>query len=87
MRTQSYYILIFSFFIILCNSCGKINSVKLTKEVKQSNEIKYAKGFDIKHFSEYKKLIINILAPIASRRKNLLVMYKLDMKLSFFKTI
>ena len=66
MRTQSYYILIFSFFIILCNSCGKINSVKLTKEVKQSNEIKYAKGFDIKHFSEYKKLIIKSPYPDAT---------------------
>ena len=57
------FLFLFSFCLIL-SSCGsKTQEKNQSKLVKQKSQIKYAKGFDIQHFNEGKRLIIKTPYP------------------------
>ncbi|QMU64501.1 MAG: ABC transporter substrate-binding protein [Flavobacteriaceae bacterium] len=59
MRILSYIKIYFLLWVLL-TSCDRKNTVKKTYETSQEKElVKYAKGFDIRYYENYKELIVN----------------------------
>ena len=66
MKNQKYSFLFIVIFSIIFSSCGEKKAINTKENItKQLSEVKYAKGFDIEHFNDYKKVIIKTPYPEA----------------------
>jgi len=66
MKNQKYSFLFIVIFSIIFSSCREKKAINTNENItKQLSEVKYAKGFDIEHFNDYKKVIIKTPYPEA----------------------
>jgi iron complex transport system substrate-binding protein len=66
MKNQKYSFLFIVIFSIIFSSCREKKAINTNEKItKQISEVKYAKGFDIENFNDYKKVIIKTPYPEA----------------------
>ena len=63
MKFNFRFLLTLTFSVLLLSSCKEKNNSSITTDEINTIEIKYAKGFDIKHYKDYTLLIIKAPYP------------------------